>query len=131
VVALALLLVGSGCNNSGLVEVSGRLTYHGKPVPSTRVTFQPDDGSRRSTGVTDDDGNFRLRFSSQQTGAKLGPHTVTLKYDPSTDEELGRIPRKVSTELQAIIANKYGDAKTSKLHFEITQSGQFVPITLE
>jgi hypothetical protein len=128
-VPLVLLAVSTGCR-SGLVEATGRLTYQGKPVPSTRVYFQPDDGGRRSTGLTNDDGTFRLRFSSQESGVKPGPHTVYLKYEVSAEEETHQIAPKASKELKAVIA-RYGDTKASGLHFEVTRSGQHFDIDLK
>ena len=127
--ALVLLLAVSGCG-SELVSASGRLTYNGQPVPSTLVMFQPDDGSRRSTGVTDDDGRFSLRYSRTQTGVKRGPHTVVLKYEVSGDEELGRKKSKASKELKEVI-KRYADPKKSKLHYDVTENGQFFEIKLE
>ena len=127
---LALLLAACGCGGSGLVEATGTLTYQGKPVPSTLVTFMPDDGSRRSTGVTDDEGKFTLRFSRTLSGVKPGSHKVFLRYDLSVDEELGRIKPKASPELKAVIA-RYGDVNTSPLHYEITQNGQHIDIHLK
>jgi hypothetical protein len=129
-VSLALLVLLSGCNNSGRVNVSGRLTYKGQPVPSTRVYFLPDDGSRRSTGLTDDNGNFTLQFSRTETGVKPGKHTVYLKYEMSAEEELHKVPPKASKELRAVIA-RYGNPKKSDLHYEITGSGQSIEIPLK
>jgi hypothetical protein len=130
-VALGPLLVAGGCNRSGLVEASGRLTYKGQPVPSTYVMFLPEEeGKRTSQGVTDDNGNFRLVNSRSATGVLLGRHTVVLKYHLTTDEELHKIPPKASKELKAIIA-KYGDPEKSPLHYEITHSGQVIEINLE
>src|SRR5947207_811343 len=67
--ALALLLAVSGCGDSRLVKVAGKLTYHGEPVPSTLVTFWPDDDSRPGKGLTDNEGNFTLRYSRTHSGA--------------------------------------------------------------
>ena len=128
-VSLTLLLAVSGCNSSGLVSATGKLTYKGQPVPSTLVIFQPEDGSRRSTGLTDDNGNFTLRFSRTEEGVKPGRHTVFLRYEVSVDEELHKIQPKASKELRAVIA-KYGDPKTSGLHYEVTGSGQRIDIPL-
>jgi hypothetical protein len=128
--ALALVLGVSGCR-SELVDASGKLTYKGKPVPSVLVMFQPEDGSRRSTGVTDDDGRFSLRFSRTQTGVKRGRHTIVLKYEVSAEEELGKKKSPLSKELKAIIPSKYGDPKKSPLHREVTENGQFFDIDLE
>jgi hypothetical protein len=129
--ALALPLAGAGCNRSGLVEVRGRLVYKGRGVPSTLVTFQPDDGSRASKAVTDDDGEFQLRYSRQESGVTRGRHTVYLSYVVSADEELKRtkVP-KVPREVQAVIA-RYRDAATSDLHYEVTESGQFIEIEIK
>jgi hypothetical protein len=129
--ALALLLAASGCgSSSGLVPASGKLTYHGEPVPSTQVTFQPDDGSRPSHGVTDDAGRFTLRYSRTEDGVSRGRHTVYLKYQPSPAEQEHEAPPKASKELREVIA-RYGDRTTSPLHYEVTKSGQFFDIELE
>jgi hypothetical protein len=121
----------SGCGNSALVNASGRLTYHGKPVPSTLVTFWPEEeGKRASTGVTDDDGNFTLSYSRQEAGVLVGRHTVFLKYDVGMDEELHKIPPKASNDLKAVIA-KYGDVKSSPLRYEVKKDGQVIEIKLE
>jgi hypothetical protein len=127
--ALTLVLAASGCN-SRLVTVTGTLTYKGQPVPSTRVKFFPDDGSRRATGLTDDNGKFSLRYSRTEAGATRGPCTVVLTYEVSNEEELGSIPPRASPELKAVIG-KYGNLKTSPLHYEITHSGQSFAIDLE
>jgi hypothetical protein len=129
-VSLALLLAVSGCNNTGRVSATGRLTHNGQPVPSTRVYFQPQDGSRRSTGLTDDNGNFTLQFSRTESGVKLGKHTVYVKYEVSADEETHKIEPKASKELKAVIA-RYGDPKSSPLHYEVTESGQHFDIPLK
>jgi hypothetical protein len=128
--ALVLLVAASGCGGSDLVQVNGRLTYKGQPVPSTLVTFWPEDRSRPSHGLTDDNGDFTLKYSRTQPGVGRGQHTVILKYVVSAEEELQEIPPKASKELKAILA-KYKDTATSNLHYEITTNGQFVEIHLE
>src|SRR5262245_21221593 len=125
-----MILAIVGCGNQGLVNASGRLTYQGKPVPSTLVTYWPqEEGKRASTGVTDDDGNFTLSYSRQEPGVLVGKNTVFLKYNVSMDEELHKIPPKASTELKSVIA-KYGDVKASPLRYEVTKNGQFIEINL-
>jgi hypothetical protein len=129
VAALPLIIAASGCGD-GLVIVKGRVTYQGQPVPSTQVTFLPDDGSRRSTGLTDENGNFTLRYSRQQPGVSCGKHTVLLNYVVGNAEYLGEAPAKASKELKAVIST-YGDPKTSPLHYEVKSSGQFFDIKLD
>ncbi len=129
-VSLVLVVAVSGCNSSGLVSASGKLTYKGQPVPSTRVIFQPEDGSRRSTGLTDDNGHFELQFSRTEHGVKPGRHTVFVRYEVSAEEEMHKIPPKASKELRAVIA-RYGDPKKSPLRYEVTGSGQVFDIELK
>ena len=45
------------------------------------------------------------------------------------DEELHKIQPKASKELKAVI-EKFGDIKTSPLHYEVTKSGQHFEIEL-
>jgi hypothetical protein len=125
---LALLVTASGCAGSH-VPVTGRLTWKGKPVPNTQVTFQPDDGSRPSKGLTDENGNFTLRYSRQQAGATRRRCTVFLIYVPSNDEETGKKPR-APRELTDML-RRYGDPKTSGLHYEIKNNKEHFDIDLE
>ena len=128
--ALVLLVAASGCGGTNLVQVSGRLTYKGQPVPSTLVTFWPADRSRPSNGLTDDNGDFTLKYSRTQPGVSRGRHTVILKYVVSAEEEDHEIPPKASKELKAIL-EKYKDTATSNLHYEVTTNGQVIEIPLE
>ena len=127
---LPLCLLAAGCGGSRLVKVSGRLTHKGQPVPSTQVTFAPDDGSRMSKGLTDDNGNFTMRYSRTEAGVARGKCTVYLEYVVGNEEYLHEAPPKASPELKKVI-EKYKDPKTSGLHYEITRNGQFVEIDLE
>jgi hypothetical protein len=128
--ALALL-AACGCNRSGLLKASGRLTYKGQPVPSTYLTFHPDDKHKRpSHALTDDNGHFTVTNSRSEVGLVPGRHTVSLRYFPSGPEDLGQAPPKASRELKAVIA-KYGDPDKSPLHVEVTSSGQVLEINLE
>jgi len=131
ILPLLLALLAAGCNRSGLVKATGRLTYRGQPVPSTYLTFYPDDVHKRpSHALTDDNGNFTVTNSRSDVGLFLGRHRVSLRYFPSGPEELGQAPPKASRDLKAVIA-RYGDPDKSTLHVEVTQSGQFFEINLE
>jgi hypothetical protein len=127
--AAAVLSAAGGCGPR-LAEVRGRLTYKGEPVPSTVITFLPDNGSRPSKGLTDDDGHFTLRYSRDEDGATRGPCTVFLTYHVSNEEDLGQVAPKASEELKAVIG-KYGDPGKSPLHYDITRTGQVIDIELQ
>ena len=117
------LAVTSGCHRSPLVQAQGRLTYMGKPVPSTYVIFHPvEEGKRESHGLTDDNGRFSLTFSRTDEGVLPGTHKVFLRYDVSVDEELGNIPPKANKELPVI--DRYGVTKQAPLTYEV-KGGDF------
>src|SRR5690242_19717008 len=86
-------LATSGCWSSGpdIVEVTGKLTRNGKPVPNLIVNFQPDEG-RPSWGKADENGVFTLSYDPEHDGARVGKHTVYVKYKPgSMAEEMGQV----------------------------------------
>jgi hypothetical protein len=129
-VALMLVFAVCGCNRSGLVHVKGRVTWKGEPVPSTLIKFVPDSGARPSTAVTDDDGNFTLRYGRDKQGAIPGGYRVVLQYVVSNEEELGQIPPKASKQLKAVIA-QYHKPDNSDFHYEVTQDGDYFEIELK
>jgi hypothetical protein len=80
-IALAPLL---GCGrDSPAGTVEGTLRLNGNPLDNCLVTFLPEPGqgvkSLRSTGVTNRQGAYRLRFDNQQEGAAVGRHRVTVQ----------------------------------------------------
>ena len=78
-----LAIVLSGCGNRlRVAEVTGTVTFQGKPVPGLIVQFQHRDGLRDglpvATGFTDAAGRYRLERSGGKTGAVVGPNTATV-----------------------------------------------------
>jgi hypothetical protein len=127
---LAVFFTVSGCGGPKFLKVTGRVTYKGQPVPNTQLRFMPDNNERPSTGLTGDDGSFTLRYSRNQGGAPPGNYTVFLTYVPSNEEENHTAPPKATKELKAVIA-KYSDPKTTPLHYELHEDGQFIEISLD
>jgi len=66
---LSSCLLLAGCGGSGIVTVSGTLTYKGKPVTNAFINFVPADGGRPSMGETDASGKFTLTYDPQTKGA--------------------------------------------------------------
>ena len=80
-IALAPLL---GCGRDSPADtVEGTLRLNGNPLDNCLITFLPEPGqgvkSPRSTGVTNRQGAYRLRFDNQQEGAAVGRHRVTVQ----------------------------------------------------
>jgi hypothetical protein len=125
---VTLLLLGSvtGCGGPKLVKVTGRLTHKGEPVPNTQVYFAPEDGGRRSHGLTNEKGEFNLKFSRTEVGVTPGKHNVYLQYDAVQEEDPSK--PKASKELKQVLA-AYDQGK-SELHYEVTKDGQNIEIEL-
>ncbi len=58
--ALLLLPLSSGCGASGLVEISGAVTYDGEPVRNGRITFLPPDGNGPTAAAIVADGKYAV-----------------------------------------------------------------------
>ncbi len=57
----------------------------GLPLEGAIVEFRPDKG-QPSTGVTDAQGMYELRFTDGRMGAVIGRHTVRITMANETDE---------------------------------------------
>ncbi|TWT34410.1 hypothetical protein Enr8_18180 [Blastopirellula retiformator] len=78
---LSALVLAVGCSRGSgenLGFVSGTVTLDGQPLSQVMVTFSPDAGGRESYGVTNAAGQYQLRYTSQDKGAKLGQHQVRI-----------------------------------------------------
>ena len=113
VVALGSL---SGCSNSPkLAQVSGVLTYKGKPAPNVIVNFYPENG-RPSWGLTDATGQFTLEYDKDNKGALIGKHKVSVKMGPPIERNPGVEPSP-PREL-AELFEKYGDNSSVVVEIE-------------
>jgi hypothetical protein len=96
-VAAVGVLVAAGCGSAGwgpdysgveLVEVNGRITLDGQPLPGAELLFVAADGCW-SSGLTDPDGRYRLRFDSNRFGTPPGPKLVRIHARPVTIDAAG------------------------------------------
>jgi HEAT repeat protein len=77
------LAVGlAGCRGQGKpVKVEGSLTLDGKPFSGATITFVPAEGSGRSaSGLSEQDGSFRLTTFKPDDGALPGEYKITVTY---------------------------------------------------
>lgn len=77
VLLAALAGCSSGTETPETAPVTGRVLDGGDPIPNASVTFMPT-GGRPSTGMTDNDGNFELRYTVSTDGALIGTHNVSI-----------------------------------------------------
>lgn len=91
------LLLAIGCGGYGdrprLAEVEGVVTFEGQPVKGVLVRFECD-GYRASQGLTNEAGEYRLRYIRDITGAAVGEHAVTLRDNTGRN----RVPPQFSQQ---------------------------------
>ena len=78
-----LLAVACGCSKPLVFNdlVEGTVTLDGKPLGNAHVQFVPDEPGIKapgSTGITDENGHYRLTREDGQPGALVGKHLVVL-----------------------------------------------------
>ena len=110
-VVLLIVAVG-GCGPSpstGLVPVSGRVTYRGKGVPLATVQLLPDAGRAdpvpTATGQTAEDGTFTLQTPPRGPGVAPGRYRATVQ------------------QYNSAIPTKYANPGTTTLLVEVPPGG--------
>jgi hypothetical protein len=81
VLSAALLIASLGCSASDkpeLSEVTGTLTKNGQPFANALVEFYPEANAGASYGTTDEQGNFKLNYTTGDPGAAAGKHVVNV-----------------------------------------------------
>jgi len=70
----------AGCSDSGpaLEGVTGTITKNGVPFVGAQLEFYPEGPGAASYGKSDEQGNFKLRYSTGKPGAVIGNHKVTV-----------------------------------------------------
>jgi hypothetical protein len=123
---IALLVFVAGCSSGGpdMVDVSGTVTRNGQPVPNIDVYFQPTEG-RPSLGTTDAQGRFTMQYTHDQSGVRVGNHTVYVIFNPN--EGSGT---KAPSDLGKILA-KYGTPEKSPIKLEVKKALKDVKIELD
>ena len=106
-VLLALSLTSLGCSSSDrppIGKVTGVITINGKPASGLGVLFSQQ-GFRSSSGFTNEQGEYELKYIKNTMGAAVGPHKVRIEYlsQEGAGPRRGRIPPRYnrSTELTA------------------------------
>jgi len=86
--ALAALAVAAGCDSGPpMGQVSGKVTFQGKPLPNAEIEFQPVDNRPSSSAKTDAEGRYKLQFTSKKSGALVGEHVVAITTEQDASED--------------------------------------------
>jgi hypothetical protein len=90
-VSLVTLFLFPGCGGGpgdmpDIGNVSGTVKVDGQPKSKLQVVFQPKDG-RPSSGTTDDAGQYTLRYSQEEDGAKVGKGVFSINTPPPASDD--------------------------------------------
>jgi hypothetical protein len=95
------LLIVAGCSNQSFqtADVTGTVTYLGKPAVGVWLEFAPPDGHRRklpsAVGVTDASGRYRMVLPGRRYGAVVGTNRVTVSVMEGEGGDVTKIPGDV------------------------------------
>src|SRR5436190_18839311 len=112
VVTAVLLIAGCGGSDVQLGDVTGHVTLDGQPLPNALVRFQPEKGGRSSQGITDDQGHFKLDYSSRFEGALVGKSKVMIttgSLEDRTRRASETVPKKYNDESELTAEVKRGN----------------------
>ena len=125
IIFLLVMATALGCarERPKTAAVSGRITFDGDPLPGAAVLFMPQAGGRPASGITDDDGMYRLTTFVAHDGALLGNHTVLITKQEtivlaSSAESAGTPPVGMPVA-RSIIPERYGNADFSQLAADV------------
>jgi hypothetical protein len=117
-VAAALALAATGCS-SAVTDVSGKVTYQGKPVVYGAVVIVGSDGLPRS-GTIEPDGTYRV------SGVAVGPAKVAVSSPkPPGSEPTG--PRRPATRDDSVDPDKIPPPPPPPAPPEVIRSWTAIP----
>ena len=114
-----------------MVDIKGKVTYKGKPLPGGTVVFQTADGKQRGVGPIMSDGSYSMKSPFGEVQAAVVTRTPTsedMKGDKRPAVREVHMPANVPPS--ALPPRKYERFDTSGLTFEVKESGQTINIPL-
>lgn len=128
-------LLAAGCGGTG--DVSGKVTYQGKPVVTGSVTFIGPDKTPY-LGAIDEQGNYKVvgvpSGTRQVTVASPDPLPPAVKSGKPSNPNLPEgtpEPKGTRPEGWRAIPTNYADPNASKLTFEVRGGANTIDIPLE
>lgn len=125
VVLAVTVALTTGCDDGPAVApVTGVVTQDGQPLVNAMVEFQPDKGAP-SYAYTDANGKYDIQYQTDQMGALLGHHYVSVrtageKTDPKTDTTIN---------MPELVPATYNDE--TELEFEVQPGPNTFDIPIE
>jgi hypothetical protein len=114
---LLVALVGCGESGPQIAPVHGQVKLDGQLLANADVEFQPNDGTRGSSGRTDPEGRYSLMFKRGQPGAIVGSHSVHISVSSEVVRKPPQIAARFNTQSELHRDVKLGD---NEFDFEVT-----------
>ena len=125
---VGLTLAGCGATGPGMAQVTGKVTYQGKPVPKGTVSFVPTaPGGRNATGQIVESGEYRLQTENPGDGALTGDYNVSISARDNA--VLDYIPKKPIPP-KYLAPAKYENPTTSGLKATVKSGSNTVDFDL-
>jgi hypothetical protein len=141
---VCLLGLATGCStpkSTDMGEVSGTVTFNGKPLPGGRVTFVSKGGQAFSTGGNiDENGHYKIEAPIGEVNVSVDNRMLGASSDrrgPSGPAERPNLKRPGSEAAKPMaghfvkIPEKYHSASESGLTFTIKKGSQTIDIPLQ
>lgn len=97
-IAIVVAMVGCSGQHFRTAEVTGTVTYKGKPAPGLMLQFTPPNGDKLGLppayGITKSDGSYRLVRPGGKWGAVVGRNVVTVSVMPQDNPSAVTVPEK-------------------------------------
>ena len=104
----------------GLINVTGKVTYKGNPVPNATVSFVPTLPDKQSSvGKTDSSGNYTLEMSPSAKGVLPGEYRVRIE---AVDGVAGMGAKGEVIKPKSLIPEKYAKVDTSGIMLKVSPS---------
>jgi len=100
VATIVIVVAMAGCSGQHFrtAEVTGTVTYKGKPAPGLMLQFTPPDADKLrlppAYGITKSDGSYRVVRPGRKWGAVVGRNVVTVTVMPQDEPAAVTIPEK-------------------------------------
>lgn len=120
--SLLAITLFTGCG-AGMIDVQGKVTLDGQPLPNVNVTFSDQVKHIRSSGVTDADGRYRLSTNAKNDGVQPGEYRVAVIQPGPADSSQAAPPR--------MFPERYERAETSNLTMPVPSKNYDIEIKKE
>jgi hypothetical protein len=129
---MAVLVVGCS-DGSGLVPVTGKVTYNGQPVAGATVVFVGDGTTRPATAISGADGSYSV-MTLDAPGATPGKYAVVVTKtegpagggEPPSMEEAAKMANRPPPASKPLLPARYGDATRTPLACEVKPAAAIV-----